>query len=201
LVALKAIIFDIDGVLADSRHAVVTNTSRLLDEFGFSVPLGKIESMSAAHSADSVLLSLVPSLSQNKELLGKMLRRLSEITRQNIYLVKPTPLAKMVPLLAKKYELAAASNRKSSAVLVLEWLGIADRFSAIVTSADAPPKPDPSMILLALKKLRAKPQEAIFIGDNEEDRMAGEAAGVNTFLFDCTKEGQVEKLMRLLESF
>ena len=55
--ALKAIIFDIDGVLADSREAVVQNTIRLLAEFGQDVPSEKVRSMSTAHSADSVLIS------------------------------------------------------------------------------------------------------------------------------------------------
>ena len=34
--AIKAIIFDIDGVLADSRVAVIENTGQLLREFGFA---------------------------------------------------------------------------------------------------------------------------------------------------------------------
>jgi len=193
--ALKAIIFDIDGVLADSREAVVQNTIRLLAEFGQDVPAEKVRGMSTAHSADSVLISLVPSLSQDSELLARMLRRLSAITQKNLYIVKPTPLAREVPSLAKKYYLAAASNRKSSAIPVLEMLGIADRFVAVVTSADAPAKPDPGMIKLALAKLRVKPSEAVFIGDNEEDRLAGEAAGVRTLMLRSIGEEDCRKLL------
>ncbi|MFA6489721.1 MAG: HAD family hydrolase [Candidatus Micrarchaeia archaeon] len=196
--AVKAIIFDIDGVLADSREAVVQNTISLLAEFGQNVPPEKVRGMSTAHSADSVLIALVPTLSQDRELLAKMLRRLSVITQKNLFIVKPTQLARAVPELAKKYYLAAASNRKSSAIPVLEMLGIADRFVAIVTSADAPAKPDPGMINLALAKLHVKPSEAIFIGDNEEDRMAGEAAGVRTIMIDGTKEEECRKLLREL---
>lgn len=196
--AIKAIIFDIDGVLADSREAVVQNTIALLAEFGHNVPSEKVRGMSTAHSADSVLIALVPTLSQDRELLARMLRRLSIITQKNLFIVRPTPLAKAVPQLAKKYYLAAASNRKTSAIPVLEMLGIADRFVAIVTSADAPAKPDPGMILLALAKLHVKPSEAVFIGDNEEDRMAGVAAGVRTLMVDGTKEEECEKLLKEL---
>ena len=196
--AVKAIIFDIDGVLADSREAVVQNTISLLAEFGQNVPPEKVRGMSTAHSADSVLIALVPALSQDRELLARMLRRLSIITQKNLFIVKPTQLARAVPELAKKYYLAAASNRKSSAIPVLEMLGIADRFVAIVTSADAPAKPDPGMINLALAKLRVKPSEAIFIGDNDEDRMAGVAAGVRTIMLDGTKEEECRKLLREL---
>ena len=178
----KAIIFDIDGVLADSREAVVRNTCTLMQEFGFIVNAEEVENMSRAHSADTVLLSLEPSLGQNSELLKKMLKRLSHLSQENLAMIKPLSLASSVPALAGKYRLAAASNRKGSAKPVLETLGISQYFEAVVTSADAPAKPSPEMIELALIKLRVKAGEAVFVGDNLEDRQAGEAAGVRTVI-------------------
>ncbi|VVC01681.1 Phosphoglycolate phosphatase [uncultured archaeon] len=191
--ALRAIIFDIDGVLADSRAAVVLNTKTLLHEYGINVLDSRVERMSSAHSAESVLISLVPSLEGNEALRKEMLARLSVITAQNLHLVKPTPIASKLPSLSKKYLLAAASNRKSSARMVLEKLGILRHFSAVVTSAEAPVKPDPTMIRLALQRLGVKPQEAVFIGDNKEDRLAGEAAGTKVAIIDGTNEKDWEK--------
>ncbi len=182
-------------MLADSRHAVVHNTEALLKEYGFAVPAGEVERMSSAHSAETVLLSLVPALGQDRELLRRMLGRLSELTRENLHLVRPTPLAAKIAALAKKYRLAAASNRKLSARMVLGKLGIARHFSAVVTSADAPAKPDPGMLHLALAKLDASPDEAIFVGDNEEDMMAGKAAGIRTVMLDGNSEKECEKFL------
>ncbi|MEM4633588.1 MAG: HAD family hydrolase [Candidatus Anstonellaceae archaeon] len=198
---VKAIIFDIDGVLADSREAVVVNTKLVMQEFGFSIPSWKVEKMSTAHSAESVLISLAPSLSKDQGLLSRMLARLSEITRENLHLVKPTPLAKSVPALSKKYLFAAATNRKASAKMVLERLGLIDYFSAVLTSADAPPKPNPKMIRLCLEKLKVSPWQALFIGDNIEDMQAGKAAGVKTIRLDGTDEKAASKLIsRLLRT-
>jgi len=193
---LKAIIFDIDGVLADSRDAVVQNTRELLAEYGFAAEDGRIEAMSSAHSAETVLISLVPSLGGDGALLREMLSRLSGITAKNLHLVKPSCLAHELPELSKKYLLAAASNRKASAKMVLEKLGVAGYFRAIVTSADARPKPDPEMITLAIGKLGVSPSEAVFAGDNNEDKIAGVEAGVKTFLIDGMDEAACEKFLQ-----
>jgi HAD superfamily hydrolase (TIGR01549 family) len=190
--AIKTIIFDIDGVLADSREAVVHNTKTLLQEFGFIVNGEEVERLSRAHSADSVLLSLAPSLSRDPEMLKKMLYRLSEITRENMGMVRPLLLAEKVPALFERYSLAAATNRKSSASMVLEQLGIAKYFKAVLTSDDAPAKPHPGMIELALKKIRVKKNEAVFVGDNVEDKQAGEAAGVRTIVVNGADSASVE---------
>lgn len=39
-------------------------------------------------------------------------------------------------------------------------------------------KPDPECILRVLETLRARPQEAVYVGDSEPDGMAAWAAGV-----------------------
>lgn len=184
-VAIKAIIFDIDGVLADSREAVVKNTAIVLEEFGFGVSMDDIRLMSSAHSADSVLLQLAPVLERDPKKLQKMLERLSTVTSDNMHMVKPTVLVKRLPGLAKKYKIAAASNRKRSARMVLRRFGIEGYFSAVLTSMDAPPKPDPKMIRMAVERLGVKPSEAVFVGDNAEDRMAGEAAGVRVMIINA----------------
>ena len=192
---IKAIIFDIDGVLADSGLAVIENTKQLMLEFGLPVQPGQVERMSTAHSAESVLVALAPKLAKDGVLLKKMLRRLSEITRDNLHLVKSTPLAAHIPEFAKKYRLAVASNRKTSARMVLDKLELGGYFSAVLTSADAPPKPDPKMIVLALERLCVAPGEAIFVGDNQEDVAAGNAAGVETLLFDARDGAVVKKFV------
>lgn len=192
---VRAIIFDIDGVLADSREAVVHNTCGLLREYGFAVRREEVEKMSSAHSAETVLVALAPSLAGKRELLRRMLARLAKLTRENLHLVRPTALAGKIPEFAKKYRLAAASNRKSSARMVLEKLGIERHFSAVATSADAPPKPDPKMILLALERLEIGADEAVFVGDNEEDMLAGKAAGTRTFKLDGNDKKACERFV------
>ena len=51
------------------------------------------------------------------------------------------------------------------------------------------------MILLALEKLGVAAGGAVFVGDNEEDRQAGEGAGVKFVLLDGTDEAECRKFL------
>ncbi|MEM2137961.1 MAG: HAD-IA family hydrolase [Candidatus Anstonellaceae archaeon] len=193
---LRAIIFDIDGVLADSSKAVVHNTETLLREFGFPFEHESVLKMSRAHSADTVLLSLAPELEQDGAKLKAMLKRLSELTQENMGLITPLPLAPHIPKIAARYLLAAATNRKGSAGPVLERLGVRQYFPVVMTSADAKAKPAPDMVVMALAKLGVKANEAMFVGDNEEDMQAGRAAGTKTLMLDGSDSGACGKFLK-----
>ena len=51
-------------------------------------------------------------------------------------------------------------------------------FDLLLSREDAPIKPAPDLLLLALKKLQLTPAETCFVGDGRYDRMASEAAGI-----------------------
>jgi len=184
---IRAIIFDIDGVLADSRAAVVHNTKQLMREFGYSSLDSEIEAMSSAHSAETVLIALAPGLERAPGKMAGMLSRLSAITTENMGLVKPTLLVEKLPALAAGFRLAAATNRKRSALLVLRKFKIEEFFSAVMTTVDCKPKPDPDMLLKAARKMGVKPFEAVFVGDNKEDERAAFAAGMRFIMVDAAK--------------
>ncbi len=56
------------------------------------------------------------------------------------------------------------------------------RFDAVVTREDAPPKPSPEPLRLALDRMGVAPREAIYVGDFELDRLTGDAAGIATYI-------------------
>ncbi len=63
---------------------------------------------------------------------------------------------------------------------------VAERFNInldfIITRDDAPPKPSPEPVKLALQASRTKPERAITVGDYVFDIMAGKLAGTKTAL-------------------
>lgn len=61
----------------------------------------------------------------------------------------------------------------------LEAAGLADRFQAVVASAEAgAEKPDPAIFELALGRLGVPPSRALHIGDEDVDRQGAAAAGM-----------------------
>ena len=73
--------------------------------------------------------------------------------------------------LSKKYQLAVVTARVKKGVKpVLEKYGYGGIFKTLVAFEDYKhPKPDPESLLVALKELRVKPAEAVYVGDMPSD--------------------------------
>jgi phosphoglycolate phosphatase len=77
--------------------------------------------------------------------------------------------------------IAIVTNKsRGSTMAVLSALAIGDRFAAIRTGSDGPLKPDPAAIGDALGQLDVDPRDAWMVGDGEQDVRAGRAAGCAT---------------------
>ena len=61
--------------------------------------------------------------------------------------------------------------------LVLGHHGLLDRFITIQTADDAPSKPDPGMVLAAMRDAGAAPENTIVVGDTVYDMAMARAAG------------------------
>ncbi|MEV7087787.1 HAD-IA family hydrolase [Streptomyces sp. NPDC093085] len=55
---------------------------------------------------------------------------------------------------------------------------MAELLDVVVTRQDAPPKPAPDGLHLALSRVNVTPERAVFIGDSPSDMTAARAAGV-----------------------
>lgn len=71
-------------------------------------------------------------------------------------------------------------NSRKSVELIVQRLGV--RFDATVSREDAPPKPAPEPVWLALHGMGVGRDGVLFVGDFELDMLAGRRAGVPTVL-------------------
>jgi len=82
--------------------------------------------------------------------------------------------------------LAVATNAyRRSTIETLKHLKILEYFDAVASYDDVPRgKPAPDMLWRILERLDCVPDEALFVGDGERDRMAAEAAGIEFVLVE-----------------
>jgi len=180
---LKLIIFDCDGTLVDSQHMILTAMTAAYGAHG--IPLPKRE----------VLLSVIGlSLVEAFTKLGEGLEAfpaatMAEHYREAFHAMR-APGAPVEPLypgaaaaladLARREDvvLGIATGKSQRGVrLVLGHHGLLDHFITIKTADDAPSKPDPGMVLAAMREAGAEAESTIVVGDTVYDIAMARAAG------------------------
>jgi len=176
---VKAIIFDCDGVLFESRNANLAYYNRILDQFSYPPVLP--EQRDRAHlchtgSSSQVLARLV----EQADLESALEYSASLDYRQFIPFIRPEPhLEEMLGQVFARVPLAIATNRGTSVEAILSHFKLRKFFSVVVTCKDViHPKPAPDMLLLAAEKLGILPENCLFIGDSELDQQAALRAKV-----------------------
>ncbi|MBU5689191.1 MAG: HAD-IA family hydrolase [Candidatus Aenigmarchaeota archaeon] len=192
---IKAILFDLDGVLIDSPDAIWKAHNLAAKKLGY--PTCKREEIYRLIGMkwDDLIAVLIPEA--DIELFKKTV---NEMNKKVYKYVKLLGNAKKTLKELKKrgFKLALVSgSNKSYADEVLNKLKF--DFSLIDVRVHAEDtekhKPDPDPILFALKKLKVKPQEAIYVGDSLLDYRAAKAAGVN-FIGVLSGVTMIEEFLR-----
>lgn len=176
---LKAVIFDLDGVIADSHplHYAAWNT--LFAEQGKKVSDREMDFILAGHPRREILRHYLGDLPADvMEALGK---RKDELYRGRAHLLAPMPgiIGFLDELEAADVSKAVATSADTQRTLdTLKSFGIDQRFSAVLTGSDAKPKPNPEIFLLAAAKLKISADEALVIEDSVAGVQAAKAAGM-----------------------
>lgn len=177
--ALRAVIFDCDGVLFDSWRANVAFYNAVLSELG-QPPLDaageRLAHMLSSPQLFEALFSETPAV----------LERARAIARDTDYSpflqwMEPAPgLYELLAALKPQYRLAMATNRGLTLTGVMQHFGLAPLLELAVGIYDVPrPKPFPDMIEKCVRHFGIAPHEAVYVGDSPSDLEAAQAAGTH----------------------
>ncbi len=168
---IKALIFDLDGVIVDTTQFHFTSWVVLAKELGFDIPmsldedlkgLGRIESLQKVlkHRAIDTPEAEWPKLAERKNDIY-----LSNISHLSVGDTLPGVIDFLADASSQGILLAIGSGSKNARP-ILEKLGITDMFNAICDGTDTTrSKPDPEVFDCACRELGVSPDEAIVFED------------------------------------
>jgi len=185
---IQAVVFDIDGVLVDSLDANLKFFQNLFSKVGYKRPTKEEYAPLFHRPMQEVIEILIQS--KNEEEIQKIWDEGNN--RDELYpydLVKsPERVKEIIEELHKNYRIGVATSRVKAGIYKIPVLAEIQKYIGVtITYEDTKEhKPHPEPLLLACKKLRVEPNEAVYIGDVENDVIAGKAAGMKTILFSST---------------
>lgn len=182
---IKAVIFDIDGVLMNTLAANVKFFQNLMIKNGYAPP---------SHEEYKKLyhLPMIDAIRQlTKSTDEKKIQRIFTMgaNREVPYPIElvssPVKMKDTIAILAKKYVLGIVTNRIKKSVFALQNMKEIEKYFqyAIALEDIKNPKPDPEGLLLICKKTHIEANEAVYIGDSKTDLQATQAIGMKFILF------------------
>lgn len=181
-------ILDVDGTLIDSNDAHALSWVDVGAETDHPIEFDRVRWM-IGMGGDKVLPQLT-GLHENSEAGKRILDRRGEIFRDK-YLpqLQPFPMTRelLERMRADGYELIVASSASEEDLhALLDQAGIRDLISERTSSDDAEnSKPEPDIVVAALHRAAATPDQAIMLGDTPYDIEAARSAGVEVVALLC----------------
>ncbi len=193
----KGVLFDLDGVLADSFDAWVAVLDGCRARRGLA-PLGPAPvraSWGQGIAAD--VRTFFPG-----EEIARLAREYDAGFLEHLGLVRAIDgaPATVASIAAAGVPIAVVTNSPVALTRrVLAQLGLAPLVGTIAGGDEVPRgKPDPAVVLLALERLGLAPGEVVLVGDTQLDVAAGRAAGVPVVGYRIQGDVRIDELPALL---
>jgi len=191
---IEAVLFDLDGVLIDSRDAWYQLLCAAARELGHR-PLSRAEfDASFGQGVEADAAQFFPGTAP-ATLLEYFDAHFLDQARH--VLVNPDAAPVMNALGCRGISQAVVTN--TATALARETLrGAGLEPDLVVGTSDAAEKPEPDMLLLACERLGASPGRALMVGDSRFDREAAAAARIRFAGYGTAGDLEIESLTDLL---
>ena len=178
---LKAVLFDLDGTLADTLTDLATSVNHALSHFGFPTHETEKYKYFVGNGMSVLVTRVLPEDKRDEkthaevkaEFLSHYAKHYADNTR--VY----SGLPEVVSTLKEKgIKVAVVTNKAHAAAInVVEKL-YPDTFDIVLGQKEGvPTKPAPDMPLEVMRQLGVKPEECVFVGDSGPDAATGVNCG------------------------
>jgi HAD superfamily hydrolase (TIGR01509 family) len=182
---VKAVVFDMDGLLVDSEVVYCEALTSQAAAMGYELPLEVMKRMIGhawAGSAQVVRDHFGPDFDTERLRTGSI-ERFYELAQAEVAL--KTGVLEILDHLdrAGLPRAIATSSRRSDVEHHLTAHGLTDRFHAVLAQGDYPrPKPNPDPYLKAAEALGVDPADCLALEDSHNGVRAAAAAGMMTIM-------------------
>lgn len=183
MMALKLALFDCDGTLADSQHAIVGGMRDAFAACGRDAPADKAIRAAIGLSLPRMIAALTPNGDPAEQSSLADAYRDAYFTHRTSAGAQPEPLfdgirPALETLIAQGWQLGIATGKSQRGLVrLLDAHGILDLFSTLQTADCHPSKPDPTMALAAMAQTLVHPHHCVVIGDTGYDMAMARSAG------------------------
>lgn len=201
---IKAILFDMDGVLIDAKDWHYEALNKALGLFGI-----EISRYDHLHTFDGlptkVKLKILSERYYLPEELHPFINRMKQIYTTELIYQKCHPMFQHEYALSKLhnsgYKIAVCSNSiRQTIELMMDRSDLTKYLNVIVSNEDVKKaKPDPEMYLTAMDKLNMKPEECIVVEDNPNGILAGKNSGANVLEVATVYDVNYSNISRKIE--
>jgi HAD superfamily hydrolase (TIGR01509 family) len=196
----SGLIFDFDGVIADSEVLAGTILAKFVSDLGLATTLNEVVNRYGGKRWSDIMAAIEDGFGQ--KLPEDFSERLKEATlssfRQDLRAIEG--VADFLTQFRELPHCVASSSSLDRLILCLDILGLTKEFGDFVFSAEmvSRGKPFPDVFLLAAERMKVNPLDCIVIEDSPNGVRAGVAAGM-TVIGLCAashlQPGHAERLM------
>lgn len=202
---IKAVLFDMDGVLIEAKEWHYEALNRALELFG--TPISRHDHITTFDGLPT--RKKLEMLSVEKGLPKELHDFINELKQQYTMDIvhtrcKPTFIHQytLSSLKASGYLLGVCSNSvRNSVSTMMQKAGLKQYLDILVSNEDVSAgKPDPEMYIRAIEHFNLKPQECLIVEDNDKGIRAARAAGAHLLVVREVDETNLQNIQaRIME--
>lgn len=181
--AFKAVLFDLDGTLADTQKDLADSTNRILNKHNFPTHDSEAYKFLVGKGLQMLVTNALPESERHDQCISLLLKDLIEDYKENC--LNKTALYDGIPELLKALNtenipVVIFTNKDHDLAMIVCNALLKDfKIEFILGRTDERPrKPDPAGAIYLSEKLGIAPEYILYIGDTDNDMICANRAGM-----------------------
>ena len=200
---IKAVLFDMDGVLIDAREWHYEALNEVLRIFGYEITRSMHEDRFDGLSTSKKLEMLSKEVGLPRHIHG-MINRIKQDRTLRIAASNCFPNIAHQVLISKLkkqgFKVGVVTNSiRQTTEFMLTYAGLFELIDVVITNQDVDkPKPNPDGYQLAMQKLDVLPSETLIVEDSPYGIAAGKASGARVIQVNSVSDVSIDLFYELI---